>query len=72
MIKDFWNATLKSLGVIKQHSEVIPVMPLNLNLFDLDVAATQAAHRRRVTGHRKIENNEVALGAEPQRRRLRF
>ncbi len=70
MIKDFWNATLKSLGVIKQHSEVIPVMPLNL--FDLDVAATQAAHRRRVTGHRKIETNDAELGADSPRRRLRF
>ena len=47
--KDIWNATLASLGVVKQLHPTIPVMPDNL--FDRDIAATEA---RRLGGSRVI------------------
>jgi hypothetical protein len=38
--KDIWNAALDAIGVIKQPNATIPAMPDNL--FDQDIAATQA------------------------------
>ena len=54
-----WNATLASLGVIKQHNPAIPI--LQDNLFDRDIAATEAAAYRRRFGGYRIETNTKSL-----------
>jgi hypothetical protein len=47
--KDIWNAALDAIGVIKQPNPTIPAMPGNL--FDRDIAATQA----------RLRNNRVVI-----------
>jgi hypothetical protein len=48
--KDIWNAALDAIGVIKQPNPTIPAMPGNL--FDRDIAATQA---------RRFRNNRAVI-----------